>query len=78
MIQLKNQFTMKASVKSENHIFLFAFLGALLFIAAIGFIIANFANMATSQLNLSGAIINGCSSLFFLYKAIKKDRKRIK
>lgn len=67
---------MKASVKSENNIFLFAFLGALLFIAAIGFIIANFADMATQPLNLSGATINGCSSLFFLYKAVKKDKER--
>ncbi|MES2703611.1 MAG: hypothetical protein V4649_13290 [Bacteroidota bacterium] len=68
---------MKASNKNENNIFLFAFLGSLLAIAAIGFMIADFANMATSQVNFTGATLNGSFALLFLYRAVKGDKARL-
>jgi hypothetical protein len=70
---------MDNNVNSENNIFTYAFIGAVLFSAAIGFTF--FALSGIPGVELSYMIVAGIlgfSSIFLLYKAIKSDQQRIK
>jgi hypothetical protein len=69
---------MKSNVNIDNRIFIYAFFGVLLFIAAMGFIIANMAEVATIEFSYPLAGILGIPSISLLYKAIKGDRRRFR
>ena len=64
--------------KNHNNIFKYAFAGALLFIAAFGFTLANLSSILT--LELSYMLISGilaAAAISLLYKAIKADKQRL-
>ena len=64
---------------TDTKIFQYAFIGVLLFIAAIGFTFANLSNIAMFE--LSSSLIVGTlafSSFSLLFKAVKHDKDRLK
>jgi bacteriorhodopsin len=70
---------MKTKTTTDNSIFLFAFFGSLLFIAAIVLVVANLMDIPHLQLsNTLLAVIPGVTSVSLLYKAIKEDKNRLK
>ncbi len=72
---------MKQEMKTEsqNHIFTYAFSGALLFTAAFGFIIVNLTAIASFELPLVvTAGLLAMASVSLLYKAISRDRQRLR
>lgn len=69
---------MNQEVNKNNRIFKFAFIGALLFVAAFSFTLANFSNIVMFE--VSSVIIAATlaiSSISLLYKAIKHDKERL-
>lgn len=69
---------MKPAVNIDNRIFLYALIGVVLLIGAIGFIVANMADAATFRLSYPLAGVLGIPSLSLLYAAFKKDRYRFR
>ena len=69
---------MKPNINIDNRIFIYAFTGVLLLIAAMGFIISNMAQITAIELSYPVAGVLGIPSISLLYKAIKKDRDRFR
>ena len=70
---------MKQTINTENYIFKYAFTGALLFIAAIVYVTANFSSIQMLQLSYTlVASVLSIRALTLLYTAIKHDKARIK
>jgi hypothetical protein len=69
---------MNQEMNTDNRIFKFAFLGALLFVAAFSFTLTNFSNIV--MFKASSVVIASTlaiASVSLLYKAIKKDNDRL-
>lgn len=64
---------------ADNNVFTYAFMGALLFSAAIGFAISNLSDIAMFEIS---SIVITCiltiTSLSFLYKAIRNDSRKLR
>jgi hypothetical protein len=70
--------TDKGLMDADNGIFKFAFIGALLFVAAFSYTIANLPDIVMFELTsiiIASALV--ISSISMLYKAIKKDKGRL-
>jgi hypothetical protein len=68
----------ETSENSNNNIFTYAFIGVLLFIAALGFVLAYFPSIITLKLSYTViAFTLAGASVSLLYKAIKYDKKRL-
>lgn len=66
-------------VRSNNSIFSYAFIGALLFVAALAFTFAYLSNIVTLELSYTGiAMILSIASVSLLYKAVRYDRERLR
>ena len=71
-------YQMKTESNVNNNMFTYVFAGAVLFIAAIAFTIANLPSIAMHQLSsvLIAAAL-GISSIYLLYTAIRHDKDRL-
>lgn len=69
---------MKTKAKNDNHIFINALIGSLLFIFSIGFTVTNLPGIAMLELSKTAvAGVLAIASLSLLYTAIKKDKERL-
>ena len=69
---------MEQNITTDNKLFIYAFTGVLLLIAAMAFLLTNFSHIA--MLDLSSSLIAGTLSFTafsLLFKAIKNDRHRL-
>lgn len=70
---------MKQTINTDNYIFKYAFTGALLFVAAIVYVTANFNSIQMLELSYTlVASVLSISAVTLLYRAIKNDNARIK
>ena len=70
---------MASNANTDNNIFKYVFIGAILFCGTVGFTLLNFSNIAALQLSyLLAAGALGLASVSLLYKAIKHDQERVK
>ncbi len=68
---------MARTIKTNNDIFSYAFIGSLLFVAAFAYTMANLSNIVMLQLSYTLiAVTLTVSSISLLYRAVKHDKDR--
>ncbi len=75
----KNGEIMEREIKNTNSIFSYAFIGSLLFVAALAYTFSNFSNILMFELSKTAlALVLAIASVSLLFKAARDDRHRMR